>query len=180
MKENGVGRCYYRLYGPSTLTVCLLILYQHVKICFKQYQISKILWNIELMFWNLLVYSHDSVTFCVYYVKIFCILKKFIIHFIKRQVCGKKHFRKLANKIWLTVIYHFLCLKLKLHFCSVEMKCSIFFSSDNETEISFFRMEDYLEYKKNPHLAWWSQYPHHYQYKLVSCQIKCSQESLYN
>lgn len=25
---------------------------------------------------------------------------------------------------------------------------------DNETEISFFRMEDYLEYKKNPHLAW--------------------------
>lgn len=25
---------------------------------------------------------------------------------------------------------------------------------DNETEISFFKMEDYLEYKKNPHLAW--------------------------
>lgn len=25
LKENGVGRCYYRLYGPSTVTVCLLI-----------------------------------------------------------------------------------------------------------------------------------------------------------
>eukprot|EP00105_Crassostrea_gigas_P044644 XP_019928792.1 PREDICTED: UPF0538 protein C2orf76 homolog isoform X2 [Crassostrea gigas] len=25
---------------------------------------------------------------------------------------------------------------------------------ENETEISFFKMEDYLEYKKNPHLAW--------------------------
>lgn len=25
---------------------------------------------------------------------------------------------------------------------------------DNEMEISFFRMEDYLEYKKNPHLTW--------------------------
>ncbi|XP_061180404.1 UPF0538 protein C2orf76 homolog [Saccostrea echinata] len=25
---------------------------------------------------------------------------------------------------------------------------------DNETEISFFRLEDYEVYKKNPHLAW--------------------------
>ncbi|XP_034309221.2 UPF0538 protein C2orf76 homolog isoform X2 [Magallana gigas] len=25
---------------------------------------------------------------------------------------------------------------------------------DNETEISFFKMEDYLEYKKNPRHAW--------------------------
>lgn len=36
----------------------------------------------------------------------------------------------------------------------VFIGCKYFFP-ENETELSFFRLEDYLVYKENPHLVWW-------------------------
>jgi len=32
--------------------------------------------------------------------------------------------------------------------------CVVFFT-ENETEISYFRLEDYLAYKANPRTTWW-------------------------